>query len=190
MGAASVRALITVVIAAAASLCGCSQPQARSYRVVRLAPSCSKEHIALTIVGDSLARGWGASDENSTFAALVYADVKRRYPKTSLHNLGIPGATTNEIATREVSHIAIERCSLIVIISGANDVQKLYSPNRFRESYQKLLTAIRARIPGAGYQNYRKTRATRSTMRLLDTGVPSCRCTHYLAAKRSARARC
>jgi hypothetical protein len=32
-----------------------------SYAFERLAPACAREGIQLTIVGDSLARGWGAS---------------------------------------------------------------------------------------------------------------------------------
>ena len=67
-----------------------------------------------------------------------------------MRNLGTPGATTDEVAAQEVSKIPQDRgCSLIVIISGGNDVQKLYTPRHFSFSYTKLLASIRARLPHA-----------------------------------------
>lgn len=128
-------------------LSGCTRAPVPTYAPVRLAPSCAREGIRLTIVGDSLARGWGASAAKHDFASLVYADVRRRSPKTTLRNLGIPGATTDEIATAEVPHIRDDDCSLVVIIAGANDVQKLYTPHHFRASYAELLQNVRARVP-------------------------------------------
>ena len=88
-----------------------------------------REGVRLTIVGDSLARGWGASAPKYAFASLIYTDVRRTSPKATMHNLGTPGATTDEIATVEVPYIRTGDCSLVVIISGANDVQKLYTPH-------------------------------------------------------------
>jgi lysophospholipase L1-like esterase len=139
------------VLAMMALSYGCTQDRAPAYRPVRLAPACAREGIALTIVGDSLARGWGATAPQHDFAFLVYSGVKRSSAKTTMRNLGIPGATTEEIARSEVPRIATGRCSLVVVISGANDVQKLYSASRFRTSYHELLRALRARIPDGGF---------------------------------------
>jgi len=64
-----------------------------------------------------------------------------------MSNLGTPGATTDEIATTEVPHIRAGDCSLVVVIAGANDVQKLYTPHHFEVSYAKLLQNVRVRLP-------------------------------------------
>ena len=130
-------------------LYGCGHRRDSATPIVHLAPSCSKDAIRLAIVGDSLARGWGASDPRNTFASLVYADVRQKYPHTTLRNFGEPGATTDEIAATEVPHISADACSLVVVIAGANDVQKLYTPGHFGASYAKLLKGVRTRLPHA-----------------------------------------
>jgi acyl-CoA thioesterase I len=118
--------------------------------IVRLAPACAREGIQLVIVGDSLARGLGASAPKNTFASLIYAELRRKHPKMTMRNLGRLGATTDEIAATEISHVDADSCSLVVVIAGANDVQKLYTPRHFGASYAKLLQNIRARLPHAG----------------------------------------
>ena len=136
------------VVALAFMLVACGSAHSDpAYPLVRLAPACALEGNQLTIVGDSLARGWGASAAKNTFASLIYTDVRRTRPKTTMRNLGIPGATTDEIATAEVPHIHAGDCSLVVIIAGANDVQKLYTPHHFGVSYATLLQKVRARLP-------------------------------------------
>ena len=67
-----------------------------------------------------------------------------------MRNLGKPGATTDEIAATEVSDLRSDGCSLVVVIAGANDVQKLYTPRHFGTSYAKLLANVRSRMPDAG----------------------------------------
>lgn len=131
-------------------LAGCARAHVATSPVVRLAPACARQAIHLTIVGDSLARGWGASAPKDTFAALIYSDVRRRHPNATMRNLGKPGATTDEIAATEVSHLHADGCSLVVVIAGANDVQKLYTPHHFWTSYTKLLANVRSRLPDAG----------------------------------------
>jgi lysophospholipase L1-like esterase len=140
---------VHVVFLSALLLCGCAHTHdpARALALVRLAPACAQEGVRLTLVGDSLARGWGASAPEHAFAALVFADIRRTNPKSTMRNLGIPGATTDEIARSEVPRIQAGDCSLVVVIAGANDVQKLYTPGHFRSSYAQLLQNIRARLP-------------------------------------------
>jgi lysophospholipase L1-like esterase len=46
-----------------------------------------------------------------------------------------------------VPRIHAADCSLVAVIAGANDVQKLYTPGHFRSSYAQLLQNIRTRLP-------------------------------------------
>ena len=138
---------ILCIVFSAALLCSCAPARDSMRALVRLDPSCAQERLRLTIVGDSLARGWGASSAKTSFASLVYAELRRENPKTTIDNLGTPGATTDEIATAQVPRIQPGSCSLVIVISGANDVQKLYTPGHFRGSYARLLRKIRAILP-------------------------------------------
>jgi len=135
------------LLLAAILLCSCSGTQAPASALVRLAPACARERIAVTFVGDSLARGWGASAPNASFASLIYADVRRTHSNATMRNLGKPGATTDEIAAAEIHEIRSSDCALVVVISGANDVQRLYTPAHFKSSYANLLRKLRARLP-------------------------------------------
>lgn len=129
-------------------LSSCAQAHAPAAReIVRLPATCHKATLHLTIVGDSLARGWGASNPRGTFAALLYRQIRKTYSSATLDNLGIPGATTDDIAKKEADRIATRPCSLVVLIAGANDVQKLYTPAHFRTSYTALIRKIRERLP-------------------------------------------
>jgi len=137
-------------LALAFLLTDCGRPvEAPARQVVRLPAFCAQKNLGLTVVGDSLARGWGASAPQKDFAWLIYDGVRRTHPKATLRNLGMPGATTDEIAAKEVSQIHTGDCSLVVVISGANDVQKLYTPRHFERSYDTLLGGIRTRLPHA-----------------------------------------
>jgi lysophospholipase L1-like esterase len=138
---------IFVAVLAAAVLSGCTRAQYPAYPIVRLTPECAHRGVRLTFVGDSLARGWGASTYERAFASLVYADVREMSPKSAIRNLGTPGATTDDIAAKEVPRLHAGDCSLVVIIAGANDVQKLYTPHHFATSYATLLRNVRARLP-------------------------------------------
>jgi acyl-CoA thioesterase I len=141
-----VKPLLIVVLTTVA-LYACAGERQQAIGIVRLEPGCVEKGIRLTIVGDSLARGWGASAPKYAFASLVFADVKEQSPKATMRNLGVPGSTTDEIVAKEVPHIHATDCSLVVIISGANDVQKLHTPHHFGTSYAKLLAQIRTRLP-------------------------------------------
>jgi acyl-CoA thioesterase I len=145
--AADVKRFYIVALSTALLLNGCTRAHEPTRTLVRLAPSCAKDGVRLTIVGDSLARGWGASSPAHSFASLVYTNVRQKSPAATMRNLGTPGATSDEIATKEVPNIRVGACSLVVIISGANDVQKLYTPGHFRNSYARLLQRVRGRLP-------------------------------------------
>jgi lysophospholipase L1-like esterase len=134
-------------VASALILTGCARTHATTRPLVRLAASCARAGVRLTLVGDSLARGWGASTYEKSFASLVYADLRRTSPQATMRNLGTPGATTDEIAEKEVPRLHTADCSFVVVFAGANDVQKLYTPSHFRSSYAKLLANIRTRLP-------------------------------------------
>ncbi|MBV9269563.1 MAG: SGNH/GDSL hydrolase family protein [Candidatus Eremiobacteraeota bacterium] len=112
-----------------------------------LPPTCSQRPVHVTFVGDSLAVGWGASNPRYTFTSRVFQYIDTRRPHSTMLNLGAPGQTSDEIATHQVPLIRRQPCSLIVIIAGANDVQKFYTPAHFERSYQHLLHEAHGRDP-------------------------------------------
>ena len=144
-----IKRCIAVLVAVMLHACAPVMDKEPSQPPVHLAASCAERDVHVSIVGDSLARGWGASSPRASFAALVFADVRQSHPRAVLHNLGIPGATTDEIAAKEMPHLRSDDCAVVFLISGANDVQKLYTPRHFQSSYNALLHKIRTHVPKA-----------------------------------------
>ncbi len=59
---------------------------------------CPRHPVHITIIGDSLAKGWGAQHPQNTLAGGIYDFVRKRRPGTTMRNVGVPGATTEEVA--------------------------------------------------------------------------------------------
>lgn len=104
----------------------------------------------MTVLGDSLARGWGAREPQHTLAARIYGFIRKTHPGSTLSNFGTPGATSEEIAKSQTPHLRRSPCSIVIVVAGANDVQKFYTPARFAASYSTLLRKIRMRDPYCG----------------------------------------
>lgn len=143
------RAAILITAASALLATGCAHHRSLANHPMHVPAHCAGRPIHMTIVGDSLARGWGARDPRDTLAARILEFVRRRHPGTTITNLGVPGATTDEIARVQANLVRSRPCSLIVVIAGANDVQKYYTPTHFERSYTRLLQRLRMRDPHA-----------------------------------------
>ena len=143
------RSVILIVSACAILVTGCAHRRTFESRPAHVPPHCAAQPIRMTIVGDSLARGWGARDPKNTVTARIFEFVRRRHPGTTMINLGVPGATTDEIARAQASLVRPHARSLIIVIAGANDVQKYYTPAHFQRSYARLLQRLRMRDPRA-----------------------------------------
>lgn len=121
--------------------------------------------LHLTILGDSLAHGTGASTPSNGFTQIVYRALSRRAAEHSFTNLSVPGATINDVAMWQVSHIPVEVDALLLVV-GANDVPNTNDPMLFAEQYGRLLGRVRAAAPFA---------------QLFVTGIPNMAITPHVA---------
>jgi lysophospholipase L1-like esterase len=102
--------------------------------------------LHLTVLGDSLGYGTGASSSSNGFTQIVYRLLARDAAEHSFTNLSVPGATMNDVATWQVSRIPAETDTLLLVV-GANDVPNTSDPNIFGEQYARLMGRIRASAP-------------------------------------------
>src|SRR6185437_5470863 len=92
------RSAVLVALASALGAAGCAHHASLiATHTTHAAAQCAAQPIHITIVGDSLARGWGARDPKATLSARIFEFVNRHHPGTTMTNLGVPGATTDEI---------------------------------------------------------------------------------------------
>jgi lysophospholipase L1-like esterase len=102
--------------------------------------------LHLTVLGDSLGYGTGASSPSNGFTQIVYRALTRHANEHSFTNLSVPGATMNDVAMFQVSHIPAEVDALLLVV-GANDVPNTSDPAIFIEQYGRLLGRIRSSAP-------------------------------------------
>jgi len=137
-------------IFAVLTLClyGCAHPARMTATAPEALPaSCARKPLHVTFLGDSLAKGWGARDPRNTFTSRVFAFIQKQRPDSSMANISAPGLTSDEIAEHLIPYVHRAPCSLIVVVAGANDVQKYYTPAHFARSYDHLLHEVRTRVP-------------------------------------------
>ena len=104
--------------------------------------------LHLTVLGDSLGYGTGATSPSNGFTQIVYRALTRNVAERSFTNLSVPGATMNDVAMFQVSRIPTEVDALLLVV-GANDVPNTIDPAIFNEQYGRLLGRVRASAPPA-----------------------------------------
>ncbi|MDQ2858065.1 MAG: SGNH/GDSL hydrolase family protein [Candidatus Eremiobacteraeota bacterium] len=105
--------------------------------------------VRMTVVGDSLALGVGASDSSRGFAFDVFRRVRAERPKSEVTNLAIGGATAADVVRLEVPRIAATRPSVVLVEAGANDAVRRHSAAEFARSYRALVAGIERAAPHA-----------------------------------------
>jgi lysophospholipase L1-like esterase len=104
--------------------------------------------LHLTVLGDSLAHGTGASTPENGFASIVYRSLVRHVAEHSLVNLSVPGATINDVLAWQVGHLPVHADATLLVV-GSNDVPNATDPAQFGVEYGRLLGKIRAASPFA-----------------------------------------
>jgi lysophospholipase L1-like esterase len=102
----------------------------------------------MTVLGDSLAFGTGASDPRNALAFRIYRAILAVRPGSEVTNDAIGGTRAADVTRLEVPQVDA-RTNLVFIIAGGNDVVRRTSPQRFASDYDRLLAAVRARAPRA-----------------------------------------
>jgi lysophospholipase L1-like esterase len=104
--------------------------------------------LRMTVLGDSLAFGTGASDPKNALAFRVYRAILAQRPGSEVTNDAIGGTRAADVTRLEVPQVEA-RTDLVLVIVGGNDVVRRTSPGEFATDYGRLLAAIRARAPHA-----------------------------------------
>lgn len=101
----------------------------------------------MTVAGDSLALGIGASDSSRGFAFDLFERVHAAHPASEVTNLAIGGATARDVLRLEVPRIRATAATVILVEIGANDLVRRRSASDFARDYRALLDAIRRASP-------------------------------------------
>lgn len=105
--------------------------------------------VRMTVVGDSLALGVGASDSSRGFAFELFRRVRAERPHSEVTNLAIGGATAADVSRLEIPRIASTRPSVVLVEAGANDAVRRHTAADFARSYHTLVAGIERAAPQA-----------------------------------------
>jgi lysophospholipase L1-like esterase len=105
--------------------------------------------VRLTVAGDSLALGVGASDSSRGFAFDLFRRIRKVRPGSEVSNLAIGGATANDVARLELDRIAATHPDIIILEVGANDLVRRHAASAFGVDYLRLARGVRRVAPHA-----------------------------------------
>jgi lysophospholipase L1-like esterase len=111
-------------------------------------PGSAGPSVRMTVVGDSLALGTGATDPANAFAFRVYRAVLATRPGSEVTNLAIGGSRVVDVTRLQVAQVD-PRTDLVLVVVGGNDVVRRTPLAQFGSAYARLLAALRARAPRA-----------------------------------------
>jgi len=114
-----------------------------------VAPPSSRADVRLTVAGDSLALGIGASDSSRGFAFDLFQRVRATHPASEITNLAIGGATTEDVVRLELPRLAQTHPTVVLVEVGANDLVRRHPATTFARDYGRLVDGARRDAPGA-----------------------------------------
>ncbi len=113
------------------------------------AASANAASVRLTVAGDSLALGIGASDSSRGFAFDLYRRIAASRPGSEVTNLAIGGTTVADVLRLELPRVAATAPSVVLLEAGANDAIRRTPPAAFARAYDRLVRSIRRAAPRA-----------------------------------------
>jgi lysophospholipase L1-like esterase len=125
---------------AGAVLAGCGGPAGR-----RALPTDRGTPLVYVALGDSTVEGVGASAADLTYVRRLHARLRTLYPTASLTNLGVGGATSDDVRARQLPRALDRGPHLVTLSVGPNDVTDRVPLERFEENVEAILAALHGR---------------------------------------------
>ena len=114
-----VTRLALALVAVAALIAGCAGNE--NDRVRRL-PRDKNAPLLYVALGDSTVEGIGASRPGAEYVARVHAKLRTIYPRAGVVNLGVGGATSQDVITDQLERAILLRPRLVTLSVGPNDI--------------------------------------------------------------------
>lgn len=90
--------------------------RARSLPLDRGAP------VVYVALGDSTVEGIGATSPSATYVSRLHARLRAVYPRASVANLGLGGATSADVISGQLERAVLLRPHLVTLSIGPNDI--------------------------------------------------------------------
>src|SRR4030042_975225 len=111
-------------------------------REMETTQSVVTEEFKYVALGDSAAVGVGASIPDKGYVGLIFEKLKEKYPKASLNNLAVSGATTTDLINAQLNKAKTFKPDLVTISVGANDITGQITDEIFSQNIEQALTTL------------------------------------------------
>lgn len=111
---------INALLAVAALLtAACAGSRTERVRTLPLDHGAAVLYVAL---GDSTVEGIGATSPNASYVSRLHARLRAVYPRASVVNLGLGGATSADVVDGQLERAVLLRPQLVTLSIGPNDI--------------------------------------------------------------------
>jgi acyl-CoA thioesterase I len=99
--------------------------------------------VVYVALGDSTGVGVGARDGG--YVARLFERIKHERPRSSLTNLCVSGATTDDVLLDQIGPAITSNTTLVTLGIGINDAGRGVTVERFARNYEEIIKHIKAR---------------------------------------------
>ena len=124
--------LLTVVLAAVA---GCARGRGEGARTL---PLDRREPVVYVALGDSTVEGVGATRHGADYVSRLYARLHEVYPRASVVNLGVGGATSADVRADQLERAVVLRPHLVTLSIGPNDITEQVPVSEYERNVETI----------------------------------------------------
>jgi lysophospholipase L1-like esterase len=99
--------------------------------------------VVYVALGDSTGVGVGARDGG--YVARLFERIKHERPRSSLTNLCVSGATTDDVLLDQLGPAITSHTTLVTLGIGINDAGRGVTVERFARNYEEIIKHVRAK---------------------------------------------
>ncbi len=102
-----------------------------------------KVPVVYVALGDSTGVGVGAREGG--YVARLFERIKQERPRSSLTNLCVSGATTDDVLLDQIGPAITPATTLVTLGIGINDVGRGVAVERFTRNYEEIIKHVKAK---------------------------------------------
>ena len=130
---------VAFVLAATSLVAGCGGGGGDRTRRLPLDRGAAVLYVAL---GDSTVEGIGASRPEATYVARLHARLREVYPRASVVNLGVGGATSADVIASQLERAVLLRPHLVTLSIGPNDLTGRVPVPEYERNVETILARL------------------------------------------------
>ena len=119
------------------------RPSSSDTAGARMLPAERGAAIVYVALGDSTVEGVGATSRARNYVSRLHERLRAVYPAARVTNLGVGGATSADVRTRQLDRAIELRPDLVTLAIGPNDITTEVPPAAYEQNLEMILGRLR-----------------------------------------------